>query len=345
MRSLPLLPFLFASGTLLAQPPAGYYDAAEGLSGEALRQALHDIIDDHTVLANSALWDAFYQTDRKPDNSVWDIYSDVPGGIPPYTFQFVTDQCGGYQEEGDCFNREHSFPQSWFNDQPAPRTDLFHIYPTDGYVNQRRGNWPYGEVGNDVSYTTANGAKLGQCIHPGCSGLVFEPIEEYKGDLARGYFYMLTRYMDDAEGWTSAPVLENGEFLPWVKALLLEWHTADPVSTKEVQRNNRIHADYQGNRNPYIDNPQWAVAIWGGTAGIEESRTSAIHTWWNGGVLRFDRGERTTPATLRVVDAAGSMVHEQRITGAQGSVELPVAPGVYLVVIDGAEHTVQRIVR
>ncbi|MBC8399937.1 MAG: endonuclease, partial [Candidatus Marinimicrobia bacterium] len=131
----------------LADEPAGYYNSAEGLIETALQQALHDIIDNHTSVSYTSLWTHFQSTDRKSNGKVWDMYSDIPGGTPPYEYTFVSDQCGNYSAEGDCYNREHSWPKSWFNENSPMNTDLFHLYPTDGYVNGRRGNYPYGEVG------------------------------------------------------------------------------------------------------------------------------------------------------------------------------------------------------
>ncbi|MFO7880440.1 MAG: endonuclease, partial [Bacteroidales bacterium] len=143
MRKLFLLlagfvPAFFA----FAQVPDGYYDSADGLGFEELQQALHNIIDDHTVLSYDDLWSAFYDTDPRPDNPniVWDMYSDNPYGAEPYTFTFGTDQCGNYSGEGSCYNREHSFPKSWYNDGYPMYTDLVQLVPTDGYVNGMRGN-------------------------------------------------------------------------------------------------------------------------------------------------------------------------------------------------------------
>lgn len=243
---------------VLAQPPSGYYNNAEGKHGEELMQLLHTIIKDHTVLEYSDLWTTFTYTDKKEDGTVWDMYSSCS-----FTFGDDQDSGSGGTSECDKYNREHSFPQSWFNSANPMRTDIFHIYPTDKKVNSVRENYPFGEVGNS-SYTSSNGSKLGTSSYTGYSGTVFEPIDEYKGDFARTYFYMVTRYYDVVEEW-SAEMLNGTQFpafKEWVVNLLLEWHEFDPVSQKEIDRNNIIYADYQHNRNPFIDNPNFAIDIW-----------------------------------------------------------------------------------
>ena len=126
--------------------PAGYYDPAIGLRGSALLIALHNIIKGHTALTYSFTATAFHNTDKRPDGNVWDVYSDVPGGTPPYEFAFGPLGSGG--SEGIAYNREHSFPQSWFGGSVLPMySDLWIIYPTDSKVNGERGNYPYGKVG------------------------------------------------------------------------------------------------------------------------------------------------------------------------------------------------------
>jgi endonuclease I len=249
-----------------AQPPQGYYNSASGKTGTQLQQALHDIIDNHTAISYNTIWTAFKTTDKKPNGKVWDMYSDIPGGTPPYEFTFVSDQCGNYGGEGDCYNREHSWPKSWFNDANPMYTDLFHIVATDGYVNGRRSNYPYGEVGT-ASWTSLNGSKLGDCATPGYSGIVFEPRDDYKGDFARNYFYMATRYYNEDNGWPGSDMVTGSQFKPWAKAMLLIWAQQDPVSQKEVDRNNAAYA-YQNNRNPFIDHPEYANNIWGSNTGI-----------------------------------------------------------------------------
>lgn len=260
----------FLGISLFAQIPNGYYDDAEGLSGESLKTALYQIIKGHNSQSYNSLWQHYYSTDAKPNGKVWDMYSDVPGGSPPYEYTFGTNQCGTYNSEGDCYNREHSFPRSWFNDGSPMETDIFHIVPSDGYVNSKRSNWPFGEADNP-SWTSLNGSKVGSNSTSGHNGTVFEPIDAYKGDFARIYFYMATRYENVIANWennsSNADAALDGTSFPcyeeWYLNLLLDWHQNDPVSQKEIDRNDAIY-DIQDNRNPYVDHPEYVNIVWGG---------------------------------------------------------------------------------
>jgi endonuclease I len=256
---------VFSFVRLSAQIPTGYYSSATGLSGTALQSALHNIIDGHNQLSYSDLWDAVESTDKKSNGYVWDMYSDVPGGNPPYNYTFFSDQCGNYSGEGDCYNREHSFPKSWFGGTVYPMyTDLFMVYPTDGYVNGKRGNHPFGEVSSS-SWVSENGSKVGSCGFPGYSGTVFEPIDAYKGDFARTYFYVMTRYYNEDGSWPGSDMFDGAQPKAWALNLLYDWHSNDPVSSKETNRNNAAY-QLQDNRNPFIDHPEWIDAIWFSTA-------------------------------------------------------------------------------
>lgn len=259
MKKIGYILFVFAFLQQGHAQPTGYYSSAEGLFGEDLKAELHSIIDNHTAITYDKIWTAIEDTDLKEDGTVWDMYSDNPAGPEPYVYNYGTDQCGNYSGEGSCYNREHSFPGSWFNDASPMNTDLFHIYPTDGYVNGQRGNYPYGNV-ESASWVSENGSKKGNCAHADYSGTVFEPIDEYKGDFARSYFYMLTRYYGDVNAWSS-PMLDNEGFADWALETLLDWHKQDPVSAKETERNKAVY-NYQGNRNPFIDNPEYVQSIW-----------------------------------------------------------------------------------
>ena len=255
--------FLFVSTTVFAQAPPGYYAAAEDKSGEELRTTLHSIIKAHTSVSYSELWQSFQTTDVRPDNGkVWDMYSDQPGGTPAYYFTFVSDQCGNYSGEGDCYNREHSVPKSWFGGSVAPMyTDLFHLIPTDGFVNSKRGNLPIGHVIN-ATWTSTNGSKVGTSNISGYSGQVFEPIDSFKGNFARTYFYMATCYKDKNLGVETQSNFSGGDLKPWAKTLLLQWAAMDPVSQKEIDRNNAVW-QIQHNRNPFIDYPELAEKVFG----------------------------------------------------------------------------------
>jgi endonuclease I len=287
-----LLGFLiFFIQTGFAQIPPGYYNAASGLTGTPLQMALHNIIKNHNAVSYTpGVWNALYSTDDKPNGKVWDMYSDIPDGTPngnpPYVYTFGTDQCGTASAEGDCYSREHSFPSSWFNGASPMYTDLFHIIPADQYVNNMRSNYPYGEV-NNPSWTSLNGSKKGPCVTPGYTGIVFEPRDEYKGDLARNYFYMAVRYYTEDSSWPGSPMVDGSQLKGWALTLLMAWHQQDPVSTKEIDRNNAIYT-IQNNRNPFIDHPEYVAGIWDPNSGINPEpslyptnfSSHSIHLQW-----------------------------------------------------------------
>jgi len=248
--------------------PEGYYDSAEYLTGEPLKAALHEIIRDHTVYGYDYAWTAFRTTDDKPNGKVWDIYSDIPGGTPPYEYTFGVDEGGVGGVEGTGYTREHSWPRSWFGGEVSPmNSDLFVLYPCDAHVNGNRGSYPYGEV-TSPEWTSLNGSERGPCSYPGYAGIVFEPIDAFKGDLARSYLYMSTRYYTEDAAWPGSPMTDGAELRPWAAEMLLEWHAQDPVSQKEIERNGAVFA-LQQNRNPFIDRPEFAALLFTPTA-VEE---------------------------------------------------------------------------
>lgn len=322
-------------GACFAQIPPGYYNPAAGLSGNALKTALHNIIKNHTSISYNSLWTAYKKTDAKPNGKVWDIYSDVPSGTPPYQFNFGNDQCGTYSTEGDCYNREHSWPQSWFNSVSGPVSDLFHIYPTDGKVNGMRNNYPYGHVGT-TSWTSLNGGKLGLCTDPGFGQTVFEPIDAYKGDIARSYFYMSTRYYTEDAGWTSSVATNKANILPWEVNVLLQWHHQDPVSAKEIARNDSIYYRFQHNRNPFIDHPEWADSIWQVTVfptSIEEAIKPVFALYPNPAEERFVIAGSEGPVHLRITALNGEVIcNEDRIMNSTLQVDCSAwAKGMYII--------------
>lgn len=259
----------FAAMTAMAQTSAAeFFSAADGEKGAALKTALFSIIHPESQIRTYAnLWTDFQLTDKREDGRVWDMYSSTTN------FEWGThqDKGSGGSKEGEFYNREHSFPNSWFGGvkSHAAYTDLFHMYPTDKLVNNKRSNYPFGDVANP-SWTSNEGfSKLGPCSTPGYSGTAFEPADEYKGDFARTYFYMATAYESEFAAWAEygdSQAMLAGNSYPgykeWAVELLLRWAAQDPVSEKEIKRNQAVY-EIQGNRNPYIDFPGLEQYVWG----------------------------------------------------------------------------------
>lgn len=265
-RTLPFLLVVFSCFQLAAQAPKGYYDDAYGKKSADLKTAMHKIIKGHTTLSYKSLFEHYIKTDSKEDGTVWDMYSD--GNSKGYFFNHQDDQCGTYKVEGDCYNREHSMPKSWFNDASPMYSDIMHLVPTDGKVNGMRSNHPFSEVSNPT-WTSLNGCKVGPSSYPGYSGTAFEPIDIYKGDFARIYFYMVTCYEDKVSTWGREMLAGNKypAFTSWAQSLLLKWSRNDKVSEKEIDRNNAIYL-IQGNRNPFVDFPMLAEYVWGDSINV-----------------------------------------------------------------------------
>jgi endonuclease I/chitodextrinase len=265
--SIALLLF-FTAG--IAQIPAGYYDSATG-TNYALKTQLYNIIKGHADNGYGGLYTIYQSSDvdhfYENDGTILDMYSENPNATDPYNYSTnSTQRCGNYSTEGDCYNREHIIPQSTFNSSAPMVSDAHFITPTDGKVNGQRSNYPHGTVGS-ATWTSLNGSKVGPSSLAGYSATVFEPIDEFKGDIARMYFYFVTRYENTVSGYsypmfngTSDPVFTTG-FLN----MLLDWNNQDPVSDREIERNNGIYT-FQNNRNPYIDHPEYVQRVWSPTA-------------------------------------------------------------------------------
>lgn len=241
-----------------AQGPNGsktYYKDADGKSGKALKTALSTIINDHTNIGYDGLYEAYKKTDTRADGYVRDWYSNATN------YKHGVDNKGNYSKEGDMYNREHSVPQSWFSEKAPMKADIVHVLPTDGYVNNRRSNYPFGEV-SSVTYSSKNSySKLGSCKTSGYSGTVFEPNDEIKGDMARIYFYMTTCYQSQCGNWSGGIFTSDG-LVKWTMDLMMTWSKQDPVDDIEIARNNAVY-EVQNNRNPFVDYPGLEEYIWG----------------------------------------------------------------------------------
>lgn len=202
------------------------------------------------------LWDAYRECDVRPDGVYfWDIYSDKSN----YTLKDSRINAS-YKKEGDSINREHVIPQGSFHESAPMVSDIHHVLPSDGYVNNRRSSYPHGEVVGTATYTSEDGCKLGNDSH---GTTVFEPMDQYKGDIARIYFYFVTCYEDKMSS-NSFAGFDKSTYPSIGKNYLstyLKWAKEDPVSQKEIDRNNYAYSG-QGNRNPFVDCPYAVGAIW-----------------------------------------------------------------------------------
>lgn len=246
-------------------------DEIKAASGSELKTEVHKLIKDHKMRTYSNLWTDFRSTDMKANGKVNDIYNNTT----EYVFGDDQDRGGG---DTNKYNREHSFPKSWWGGTSGipMYTDLYHLYPADTRANSERSNLPYGEI-NSGNATWTNGyCKKGKMVTSGFSGLVFEPNDAIKGNLARTYFYFATRYEnEDFSKWQGSEMLTCSSypfFRTWAVEMLLEWNRLDPVDTTERQRNDAVAA-IQGKRNPFIDDAELAEYIWGNKMGQKYNLT------------------------------------------------------------------------
>lgn len=262
------------------QMPENYYDAINGKKGEVLKGTLKTVIRAHTVIpygsGNPSSWYVFYFSDRDENGYCMDMYCDD------------WKQFGSPGTAVSGCNIEHSFAKSWWGGKEHdPYKDCFHLNPSNSTANSARSNFPLGVPEKDVF--TSGSLRIGKIHHDSLNVdlSVFEPKDEYKGDFARAYFYMVTCYGRDLNGdYPDLPIygkkktvgwrLDNKdvgsrfamqndnylEFQPWEQAVLIAWHRADPVSVKEINRADAV-SDFQHNRNPFIDYPYLAEYIWG----------------------------------------------------------------------------------
>lgn len=340
MRKSLLFFFLLSVLTVWAQGPnetGTYYQTADGKKAEELKSALFAVISPHTIQTYTpGVWNAVNSYDLREDGKIWDIYSNI-SNFTPKTDQ---DKGEGWDVEAQRYNREHAMPKSWFNENKSQKanttavypmyTDLHHLFPTDAYINTFRSNYPYGEVKKVLKQSEGGFSKFGPCVDSigyvsySTNSVVFEPNDEYKGDLARVYFYMATCYESyvneenktrTPEDWdNSDKTMLDGSVYPffkeWALKMLLRWAANDPVSEKEIKRNEAIYG-IQGNRNPFVDYPGLEQYIWGSkkdeafsydnyvpvTSGIEEITKSIFIE--NDGAIYNLRGQRVDGKNLK----------------------------------------------
>jgi endonuclease I len=287
-RSLVLMTLLLAvaASPLLADPPAGYYNSVDATTSSTLRSTLHPVIDDHTrfpyTSSSTDTWNILADADEDPNNTsnIIDLYKNA-------SYTKITGGNGAY-------NREHSWPKSLgFPDDGSsnyPYTDCHHLFAADTNYNSSRSNKPFGDCNSGCSEKTTNatnGRGGGSGVYSGNSNWTtgsgasgtWQTWSGRKGDVARAMFYMDIRYEGGSHGGTghSEPDLRltdtesliassstgNNESIAYMGLLsvLLQWHEDDPVDVYEMYHNDMV-ATYQGNRNPFVDNPDWADCLY-----------------------------------------------------------------------------------
>jgi len=361
--------FLLITSIGFAQIPSDYYDSAIGLTGYNLKTQLKTIISTgHSDLDYGMLYTGYQTSDNdsfyENDGTVLDMYSENPSGIDPYNYAHDTNggnapgqACGNYTTESDCYNREHIFPQGFFDSQSPMRTDIHHVVPTDGRVNGFRGNYPFGEVGSNlisqsnITNPTSNGSKLGNCISPGYTNTVFEPIDEFKGDIARMLLYFAVRYEDnwDDSGWdphTDANNPLNGTsdqfYETWYINLLYKWHLDDPVSTREETRNEAAY-NYQGNANPFIDHPDYVLSIWNNLLSTEDYSLSSVKIYPNPVKDNFVYFSATQDLNIIIYDILGKQVLIENVDSTNDFINVSnLNKGIYLVKINSSQGTTTK---
>jgi len=328
-----------------AQIPKAYYDQAEGKKDAALKTALFLSIRNHTQLEYYSTAGHFRNTDWHPNGYFWDMYSNSK------------------RSTWSGLNREHSLPKSWFGisggqeNTAAIATDLHNLYPSDVSANTAKSNYPLGETnGHEFN----NGvSKVGNSTFTGYQGLVFEPADEYKGDFARTYMYMVTRYEDYASVWrstgTSSMLYQNTypTFKPYAVNLLMKWHRNDPVSDKEINRNNEVFK-VQRNRNPFIDHPVLAEYIWGynKNENWDSSKSTSggpeffsVHYQYQAKKMLV-RLTPAQPVTYRIAAINGQVMETGQLSSSITST-IPVAHlpgGTYIVMVETEVNSFTRII-
>ncbi|NRD19727.1 endonuclease [Winogradskyella eckloniae] len=338
-----------------AQIPSNYYDSANGLSGYALKTELKNILSNgHVDQGYNTLFTGYISTHSdnvvesgyENDGTILLYYGENPNGVDSYSYTHgSSNQCGSISAEGDCYNRESIVPQGSFSAALPMKNDIHHVVPTDGYVNSQRGNLPFGTVGT-ATWTSLSGCKKGNSTLSNYSGEVFEPIDEFKGDIARAILYFATRYEDTVDSYTSFVMFNGTEdqvLHTWALAVLLDWHNnIDPVDQREIDRNNAAY-NYQGNANPFVDHPEYADAIWANALSIEENIASEISIHPNpvkdNLTIKLSSNSDTN---IEIYDILGKRVYQNTISKTSTLNIQDLKTGIYVIKMTQHNKTITK---
>lgn len=358
MRKLFILLFTISvTSTLLAQAPPNYYNGTAGLTGYDLKSKLNTIISSGAQdLGYGALWVTYATSDvdkyYENNGTLLDMYSENPSGPDAYEFIIGSaanggNQCGSANQnnEGFCYNREHSLPKSFYGGSSAApmANDAHFVIPSDYWVNSKRETYSFGET-TSPTWTSTNGTKIGTSNFPGYNGTIFEPIDEFKGDLARMHLFFITRYEDKLTSFAEYQSAQNPldgtidrGYKQWYINLMLKWAAQDPVSQREIDRNNAIYVR-QKNRNPFIDHPEWVKMIWTSTLSNAEVSTfkNTISVYPNpvrNGVLHVAGYGLEDISTIQIYSMEGKLIQtvKQNFKTLNKIILKDLAKGVYIL--------------
>lgn len=336
--TLTTLLLTFLAVTASAEYPAGYYDAMDGQKKESLKSAARECVESHLRLGYSDLPNYWIKSDVYPElydglQRWWEMYSNN-------IYLIAENQTGKQAFSSNKMQREHAVPKSWWKkdgdvEYTPAYTDMWNLYPSDGTANQAKLNYPLGPVKTasfDNGMTkvgTPEDGFGGGCDH------VFEPGDEYKGDFARAFFYMATVYNDLP--WKYTYMFQQNEWPTlnqWAVDMLLDWSRRDPVSRKEIDRNDAVE-ECQGNRNPYIDFPELAEYIWGERTAdvfyIEEQEDASV-TFLSDCNMDTDG--------FMIIDLYGRVVSKSSGEFGDSDTYRVLSPGIYILVSGGTSKKI-----
>jgi len=355
---------------MFAQIPANYYSSATG-TGFALKTQLKQIIDNvddnlspeyqSVQLSYGDLYDTYelsdvdiYYDHTDPSLKViLDMYSEIPSGADSYEYVYGSNQQDDGTlgtMEGQRFNREHTIPNSVFSGSFPERSDAHFVIPSDKYINGQRNITPYGET-DAPTQTFTNQTKIGPGRNAdyasGYTNTVFEPIDEFKGDIARIYFYFVTRYEDDLTSYGSYPMFDGSSnqalSQPFLD-ILYNWHIQDPVSQREIDRNNAIFTRHN-NRNPFIDNPSYVQSIWQSVLSTEKNslQNNEITIYPNPATGNNVTIGTTESLNVEIFNVLGQKLIAVNITPAKNKLNIQsLKSGVYIVKLKSKQGTTTK---
>ena len=360
MKHIFTLFFIIFTTVSYSQVPSNYYDSANGLSGYTLKSQLYNILTNgDTDRGYGALYSGYESTHSdnrvengyENDNTVLLFYTENPNGSDAYEYNHGSRQCGNYNSEDDCYNREHIVPQSSFGSADPMQNDIHHVIPSDGYVNGQRGSLPFGTVGS-ANWTSQNGSKRGTSSVAGYGGQVFEPIDEFKGDIARMLLYFAVRYEDEVtdSSWDNHTTTNNPlngtidqVYETWYLQLLYKWHNEDQVSDREILRNNEAY-DFQGNRNPFIDHPEYVENIWGSVlSDTNYSLDKKTSIYPNPATENYIYVRSNEKVTVKIFSLLGKKLIQNIIEPSNNKMDISIIKsGVYIIKISNNSSSITR---